>query len=262
MKAREIIKRDGKTAIGMVHCLALPGAPNFEGDMGKVVAQAIADAKTLEAAGADAIVVENAGDMPFCATISKEETAALAAVTALVVDAVDIPVGVDAAFSDAVADIAVAKAAGAQFVRCPVFVDTIVNVCGVIEPCCGVAMRTKRGLAAEDIMILADVQVKHARMLLPEIPIEESAKNAVASGADAIIVTGLTTGDATPLELVSRAKAAVDVPVLVGSGVTADTIAEQLSVADGAIVGTSTKPGGVLSTPVDLDLARKVFEAR
>ena len=99
-------------------------------------------------------------------------------------------------------------------------------------------------------------------MLLPDIPIEESARNAVACGADGIIVTGLTTGAATPLELVRRTKDAVDVPVLVGSGVTADSIAEQLSVADGAIIGTSTKPGGVLSAPVEYELARKVFSAR
>ena len=42
----------------------------------------------------------------------------------------------------------------------------------------------------EDIKVLADVQVKHAHMVLPYITVEQSAKEAVDSGADGIIVTG------------------------------------------------------------------------
>jgi len=41
------------------------------------------------------------------------------------------------------------------------------------------------------------------------------------------------------------------VPLLVGSGVTPETVAELLSVADGVIVGTSIKRDGDVRKPVD-----------
>ena len=51
--------------IGMVHLKALPGSPNFAGDLSDVERIAIADASTLLAGGVDAILVENFGDVPF-----------------------------------------------------------------------------------------------------------------------------------------------------------------------------------------------------
>ena len=54
-----------RPAIGMVHLRALPGAPRFGGSMAAVVDAAIADARTLSAAGFDGLIVENFGDAPF-----------------------------------------------------------------------------------------------------------------------------------------------------------------------------------------------------
>ena len=51
--------------IGMVHLKALPGSPNFNGDLDTVEAAALADTNTLLAGGVDAIMVENFGDVPF-----------------------------------------------------------------------------------------------------------------------------------------------------------------------------------------------------
>ena len=45
--------------------------------------------------------------------------------------------------------------------------------------------------------------------------------------------------------------AAPGVPVLANTGVTADTVAACLAVADGAIVGTSLKQDGITWNPVD-----------
>lgn len=80
--------------------------------------------------------------------------------------------------------------------------------------------------------------------------------------ADALVVSGKATGEATPLEDVKRVRRAVrDVPLLVGSGVTAESVAELLSVADGAIVGTSLKRDGRLWNPVDRERADRLVEA-
>ena len=59
-------------------------------------------------------------------------------------------------------------------------------------------------------------------------------------------------GQTTPLADVKRVRSAVpDVPILIGSGVTAETAAELLSVADALIVGTSVKRGGDVRLPVE-----------
>ncbi len=73
-------------------------------------------------------------------------------------------------------------------------------------------------LNAEDIMILADIQVKHTNVVTP-VPIKQSALNAVACGADAVIVTGSTTGESTPIEMIKEVKKIVSIPVIVGSGI-------------------------------------------
>ena len=72
--------------------------------------------------------------------------------------------------------------------------------------------------------------------------------------ADALIVSGRMTGSAPPLDKVRRAKEAATRPILMGSGTTAENIADFLQYADGAIVGSSLKvdgrerePGGSLS---------------
>ena len=43
----------------MVHCLPLPGTVHYHGNLERLFAQAVQDAKTLEAAGVDAVIVEN-----------------------------------------------------------------------------------------------------------------------------------------------------------------------------------------------------------
>lgn len=108
-------------------------------------------------------------------------------------------------------------------------------------------------------MVLADIQVKHTNMLLPHVTIEKSAKNAVDCGADAVIVTGSAIGETTPIEMIERVKKVVKVPVVAGSGVNAQNIDAQLSIADGAIIGSSLKEGGILSNPISGELVREVL---
>lgn len=261
MGIRTVIAKGNKFVIGMVHCLALPGTAEFGGDIKRVMDQAVADAVTLEKAGVDALIVENMNDNPFGILLEKPAVAALSAATARVRDAVSIPVGVDAAFNDCVAALSIAKANDCHFVRIPVFVDTVEFYGGIITPCAKLCMETRRNLEATDVMVLADVQVKHTNMVLPQINIEASAKVAAGCGADAIIVTGSAIGVETPIEMIKRVKKVVDIPVIAGSGVNAENIDEQLNTADGAIIGSSLKQGGIPSNPIDYGLVREVLGA-
>lgn len=248
---------NNKAIIGMVHLLPLPGSPNFHGDMERIYEQAIYDAKALEEGGVSALMVENFGDTPYPKKLSLEQSTALAAAAAVVKKNTKLPIGIDAAFCDYQSALACAKASGADFVRLAVFVDTVECFLGIFEPCCSEALRYRKQLQAEDIMIFADVQVKHTHMLLNNIDIVESAKVALSCGADGIIVTGVATGAETPIETVKRVKAGINCPVLIGSGVKAENIKEQMSIADGAIVGSSLKQNDIVTNKVDV---KKVIE--
>lgn len=174
-----------------------------------------------------------------------------------------IPVGIDAAFNDCEASLAIAGIVGADFIRVPVFVDTVLILRRHSLPLrTGKCMNYRKAMGLEHVKILADVQVKHATMLSSQITVEMSAKDAVGNGADAIIVTGAVIGAETPIDMLQRVQKVVNVPLLAGSGVNHKNIHEQLNIADGCIIGSSLKKGGIISNPIDYDLVREVIEAK
>lgn len=256
-----IIKTSGRFILGMVHCLALPSTPNFNGDCNKIIDQAVQDAKTLKDAGVDGVIIENMGDTPFGEKLNVAQTTALSVIAGIISREIDLPVGIDAAFNDYEASISLAKIIGGMFVRIPVFVDTVEFYGGLMKPVARDCMYYRKSLQAENIQILADIQVKYTNMLIKNIPIEQSAITAQSCGADAIIVTGTHTGSETPIELIRRAKNVVNIPVIVGSGATHINIADQLSIADGAIIGSGLKEGGIITNPVNFEMARQVVKA-
>lgn len=247
-----------KVIIGMVHLLALPGTPNFNGDMNKVYEKALQDAKALVDGGVHAIMIENDGDAPFAEKLQIEQATALSAVSAVIKEKFNLPIGIDAAFSDYKSALACAKAAKADFVRIAVFVDTVISFPGILKPCCAEALRYRKYIDAQEVKILADVQVKYTHMLQEKITIEESATWAQACGADGIIVTGSHTGGETPIEAVERVKKIVKVPVVIGSGFSTDNATQQLQIADGAIVGSSLKTSGIIDKEKVVELMDQI----
>ncbi|MHC5010836.1 MAG: BtpA/SgcQ family protein, partial [Planctomycetota bacterium] len=97
-----------------------------------------------------------------------------------------------------------------------------------------------------------DLRVKHATPLGPR-PLEEEAHDLAArGGADALALTGPRTGTAVDPEELQRVRAAVPrLPLLAASGVTANSVASVLRLADGVLVGTALKRGGRTDAPVD-----------
>jgi uncharacterized protein len=248
--------------IGMVHLLPLPGSARWAGSMDAVVTAALRDAEALAEGGADALLVENFGDVPFTGgRVGPETVAAMAAVAREVARAARVPLGINVLRSDGVAALGVAVAAGARFIRVNVHVSAVLTDQGIIQGAAHDLLRARRLLAA-DVKILADVQTKHAVPLAP-LPIEHEARDCVERGlADALIVSGAATGEPTaPGDLKRVRDAVAGVPLLVGSGATAETAAELLAVADGLIVGTAVKRDGVVGNPVDAGRVRRLVEA-
>jgi membrane complex biogenesis BtpA family protein len=154
-------------------------------------------------------------------------------------------IGVEILLNDPEASLAVALASEARFIRTDYFVDPMERPEHggemKIDPHGLLAYRER--ISARVVLIFADIQVKYARML-EERSLAESARLAKQHGADAIVVTGRVTGE-PPLrtELEEASRGAGGCPILIGSGLDATNARELLSVADGAIVGSSLKTG-------------------
>jgi membrane complex biogenesis BtpA family protein len=241
-----------KYVIGMVHLLPLPGSARWAGEMSDVVHNAVADAQALEEGGVDGVMLENFGDVPFCAgRVEAHTISAMTLAVATVREALRIPVGINVLRNDSQSAIAIASVTDCQFVRVNVHIGAMVTDQGIIEGAAYRTIRYRREMGV-DVKVLADLLVKHGAPLGDQ-SIEQAARDTAYRGlADAVIVTGPGTGLPTELEDLVRAKEAVpEVPVLAGSGVDEDSVARLLSVADGAIVGTSLKHGRIAANPVD-----------
>ena len=254
-----------KPVIGMLHLAALPLSPKFGGDVGAVRDAALRDADALAAAGVHGLMMENFGDVPFHP--GRVPTAVAAHMTAIAVDVKrrfpGLPLGINVLRNDGRTALAVAHAAGADFVRVNVLCGGRLADQGILQGIAHDLLRDRADLRAERIRIFADVDVKHSAPLAPR-PLADEVDDTIDRGlADALVVSGAGTGKPTDLGKVRAVKAAAGLtPVFLGSGVTADTIEQFLPVADGFIVGTAFKAGGVAANPVDpgrvRDLIRRV----
>ena len=243
-----------KPIIGMLHLPPLPGAPAFDGDLATIRERMLADAQMLAAGGVNGLMLENFGDTPFYpANVPNHVVAHMTGLAAEVRRAVKLPLGINVLRNDGCAALAVAHAVGAEFIRVNVLCGARLTDQGVIQGIAHDLLRLRATLGAANIKILADVNVKHSSPLGAPRPIAgEVADQIERGGADAVIVSGDGTGCPVDREEISRVKqAAGDTPVLIGSGADVATIRELLSLADGAIIGTSLKFDGVATNPVD-----------
>lgn len=259
----ELFKRP-KPLIGTIHCLAFPGAPRYENQpIDEIVRHAVEEAIAYEKGGIDGVIVENAWDIPFSRPddIGYETVATMSVVAEAVRQAVDLPIGINLLANAAVPSLAVAKATQAAFIRVNQWVNGYVANEGFIQGESAKAMRYRSFLRAQNVKIFADVHVKHgAHAIVADRPVSEQASDAEFFDADVTIATGHRTGDATPVEEIEAVRAGTYLPVIIGSGLAVDNAERLMRVADGAIVGSSLKEGGVWWGRVDVDRVKALVE--
>jgi uncharacterized protein len=248
--------------VGMIHLPALPGSAQHERPLAEIVDFAKREAGVLAEAGFGAIMIENFGDAPFLADALDPATVASLAVAAFCVkQEAGLPLGVNALRNDARSAMGIAAAVRADFVRINVHIGVSATDQGWVEGRSAQTLNYRRQLGA-NVGIFADVHVKHAQPISqPDIGLaaEETAYRGLA---DALIVSGSTTGRPADLAHIKQVKAAVpDRLVLVGSGATEETIRSVLDLCDGAIVGTSIKQDGRTLAPIDPVRARAFVHA-
>ena len=244
-----------KAVIGVIHLHALPGSPDYDGaEMDSLMRTALDEAERYRAGGIDGLIVENHGDIPFAKPdeLGPETAACMAVITQAVRLASGLPVGVNVLANGAVAALAVAKAAGAAFVRVTQWANAYVAKEGFIEGRAGAAARYRAWLRAREVAIFADVHVKHgAHAITGDRPIQELARDVEFFDADVAIATGQRTGDAATLDELRAIAAGTSLPVAVGSGVNPDNVGDILGVADAVIVASYLKRDGVWWNEVD-----------
>lgn len=243
--------------IGVIHCLPLPGAPDYEGrPVAEIVRHAVEEGRRYAEGGVDGLIVENHGDIPFAkpGQLGPETAACMAVIAAAVASACPVPIGINVLANAAQVALAVAKASGARFIRVNQWANAYVANEGFMEGPAGSAARYRAALRATEIRVFADVHVKHgAHAITADRTLAELARDVEFFGADAAIATGQRTGDSASLDELRAIAAGTSLPVLVGSGVTPDNVGDMFGVARGIIVASWLKRDGVWWNEVDPD---------
>ncbi|MCK5689142.1 BtpA/SgcQ family protein [Myxococcota bacterium] len=252
---------------GVIHLPPMPGDPLAAGlDFKDVEHHALRDAKRLAEGGATAVILENFGSHPFIKGDISERTpphqvALMAVLARQIKRETNLKLGINCLRNDAISAIGIASATQADFIRVNVHIGAYLTDQGIIEGEAARSLRYRHSLDADDIAIWADVLVKHATPLAP-ITIAQAVHDTVLRGlADVVIITGPSTGaPVTRADLIAARVSTGDAKMVIGSGLTNDNAEELLPLADGAIVGTALKKGGILSNAVDVDRVKAMAD--
>jgi uncharacterized protein len=240
-----------KPIIAMVHLLALPGRPQHDRQAGlqPIIDSARRDLQVLQEAGVDGLLFCNEADLPYQLTVDPAAVAAMAAVVGELKREISRPFGVNLVW-DPIASLAVARATGASFIR-EVFTGVYESDLGLMRPDFGAIGAYRADIGAQSVALFANITPEFASSV-GHRTIAERARSAVYVGVDALLVSGAITGEPTDLKDLCQVKAAVPgTAVMANTGVTVGTVGDVLYCADGAIVGTALKAGGVTWNPVD-----------
>ena len=241
-----------RALIGMLHLGALPGTPAARHSIDGLVEQAVAEARIYRAAGFTAVALENMHDRPYLkGEVGPEITAAMTAIAREVKRDTGLVLGVQVLAAANREALAVAHAAGAEFVRVEGFVFAHVADEGIIESCAGELLRYRRAIGAEGVLVFADIKKKHgAHAITGDVSLAATARAAELFLADGVVVTGAASGEEASPDDVRDTARAVGLPVLVGSGISVRNLG-RFTDAHGFIVGSSLKQGGLWSNPLD-----------
>lgn len=257
---KEVIGTE-KAIIAMCHLLPLPGDPSFQKEKGMeyVVEMARKDLLALQDGGVDAVMFSNEFSLPYVTDVKTETVAAMARIIGELKSDIKIPFGVNVLW-DAKKSLDLAAATGAQFVR-EIFTGVYASDFGIWNTNVGETVRHQYRIGAENVRLLFNI-VPEAAKYLADRDIENVAKSTVFNNRpDALCVSGLTAGTETDSQILKRVKEAVpDTVVLANTGVRLQNLEQQLSIADGAVVGTTFKLDGKFENHVDQERVRAFME--
>jgi hypothetical protein len=252
-----------KPVIAMIHLGALPGTPAHGLSLADIEKQALREAKIFRDAGVHGLMLENMHDTPYLrGQVGPEIVAAMAIIARAVKQASKLPCGVQVLAGANLEAMAVAHAAGLDFIRAEGFAFAHVADEGIIESSAAELLRYRRSIDADKVQVWTDVKKKHSsHAITADVDIGETAHAVEFMRGDAVIVTGAVTGDAPKTADVLAVKRKTRLPVYLGSGVSAANLQTLFQAADGFIVGSEFKQGGHWSRAVDAKRVERFMAA-
>lgn len=241
-----------KPVIAMLHLLALPGDPGFDTASGirAVVDRAKAELAELQDGGVDGVMISNEFSLPYLTKTEPITAITMARVIGELLGDLSVPYGVNVLW-DGRASIDLAVATGAQWVR-EIFTGVYASDFGLWDTNVGEVARHRARVGGADVKLLFNIVPESAQYLADRDLASITRTTVFATLPDAICVSGATAGAPTDTEALRIVKAAAgEVPVFVNTGVRAENVAAQLSVADGAVVGTYFKKDGLFANAVE-----------
>jgi membrane complex biogenesis BtpA family protein len=242
-----------KPVIGVIHVGALPGTPRSLQSVAELVRLAKEEARVYRECGVDGVIIENMHDVPYLkGEVGPEIVAAMTAIGIEVKNESRLPVGIQILAGANVEAMAVAHAANLDFIRAEGYAYAHVADEGLIEASAAKLLRYRKMIGAERVQVWTDVKKKHsAHAITADVSLGQTAETVEFMGADCVIVTGSVTGEAPQLADVKEAKSHCQLPVFLGSGITAANIDQFHNEADGFIIGSYFKVDGLWSNTID-----------
>ena len=244
-----------KPVIGMIHVDALPGTPDYKGDVKSIINKARRESAIYRDAGVDAIAIENMHDIPYLKrSVGPEITAMMSVVAHEVKIKTELPCGIQILAGANKEALAAAHSAGLNFIRAEGYLFAHTADEGLMQSDAGELLRYRKQIGAENISVFTDIKKKHSsHAITSDVSIVETAKAAEFFLSDGIILTGTATGEEADVDEVRKVKESVNIPVLIGSGITIDNIEMFLPYADAFIIGSYFKRDGFWKNEVDKD---------
>lgn len=242
-----------KPVVGVIHVGALPGTPRSTQSVSELVRTAKDEARIYRECGVDGVIIENMHDVPYLkGKVGPEIVAAMTAISIEVKNECRLPAGIQILAGANIEAMAVAHAAGLDFIRAEGYAYAHVADEGLIQASAANLLRYRRMIGATRVQVWTDVKKKHsAHAITADVSLGETAETVEFMGADCVIVTGNATGAPPKVADVQEAKAHCHLPVFLGSGISETNIAEFYESADGFIVGSSFKVNGLWSNTID-----------
>lgn len=242
-----------KPVIGVVHVGALPGTPRSSLTIAELVKLARHEAGLYRECGVDGVIIENMHDVPYMrGEVGPEIVAAMTAIGHEVKSECGLPLGIQILAGANIEAMAVAHAAGLDFIRAEGYAYAHVADEGLIQASAAKLLRYRRMIGADRVQVWTDVKKKHsAHAITADVSLGETAETVEFMGADCVIVTGSVTGQAPKVADVQEAKNQCGLPVFLGSGISERNIEEFYGEADGFIIGSAFKVDGLWSNTID-----------
>lgn len=221
--------------------------------MRELIEMAREEAKIYRECGVDGIIIENMHDVPYLkGEVGPEIVAAITVIGAEVKSERGLPVGLQILAGANIEAMAVAHAAGLDFIRAEGFAYAHIADEGLIQASAAKLLRYRKMIGAERVQVWADVKKKHsAHAITADVSLGQTAETVEFMGADCVIVTGSVTGEAPKVADVQEAKQHCHLPVFLGSGISESNIEQFYNEADGFIIGSAFKVDGLWSNTID-----------